>query len=70
MVLEDDIKTEKQRFEVRPGMAALMSDHMIHGVKAIRGNTNRVTMIAGAYPYPPQSMKCRCENKDFVRVTS
>lgn len=67
-ILDDDVETELMSWSPKPGMAALMRDHAIHGVKAIQGETHRITMIAGAYPYPKRSTKCRCENQDWVRV--
>ena len=70
VVLEEDMVTERQRFPVKPGTAALMGDHAIHGVRAIHGSTNRVTMIAGAYPYPKGTTKCQCERQDFPVVTT
>lgn len=70
VILDDDIETELFRASPQVGTAAIMKDHSIHGVKAIIGNTNRVTLIAGAYPYPTKSTKCRCENQDWVRVTN
>lgn len=69
-VLDQDVETELACWEPTPGMAAVMADHAVHGVKAIQGDTNRVTMIAGAYPYPVGSTKCRCENQDWVRVVN
>ncbi len=68
MVLNEDM-SEHTRFDVRPGMAAVMSDHAIHGVRRIEGSTNRVTMIAGAYPYPVGEKRCKCE-RTFPVVTT
>ncbi len=70
VVLDEDMETELHRFEPQVGHAAVMRDHAIHGVKRIEGDKNRVTMIAGAYPYPKGSQKCRCERQDWPRVTS
>jgi hypothetical protein len=69
VVLDDDVETEIGRFEPKVGWAAVMKDHAIHGIKAIHGDTNRVTIIAGAYPYPVGSTVCRCANQDWVRVS-
>lgn len=68
VVLDQDQETELARWKPVPGTASLMSDHAIHGVREIEGNTNRIAMIAGAYPYPKQTTKCRCANQDWVRV--
>jgi len=68
LALLDDDMNEIDCFEPKVGWAAVMSDHEIHGIKAIHGKTNRVTMIAGAYPYPKGSTVCRCANQNWVRV--
>jgi|Cruoilmetagenom7_1024161.scaffolds.fasta_scaffold00637_16 hypothetical protein len=70
VVLDEDMTTELQVFEPKAGYAAVMRDHAIHGVKRIIGSKNRVTMIAGAYPYPKGSTKCRCKRQDWPRVTN
>jgi len=71
LVILDADMNETDRFETKVGWAAVMNDHAIHGVKAIRGGPNRVTMIAGAYPYPPGSPKCRCPDQHLIpRVTN
>lgn len=69
-VLDPDMN-EVDCFEPKVGWAAVMNDHAIHGIKAIHGNTNRVTMIAGAYPYPISEPKCRCPNRSEIpKVTN
>ncbi len=70
VVLDQDVETELECWTPKEGMAAVMSDHAIHGVKAIKGSKHRLTMIAGAYPYPERSTKCRCADQNWVRVTN
>ena len=71
LALLDPDMNETDSFKPKIGWAAVMKDHAIHGIKAIRGNTNRVTMIAGAYPYPVAEAKCKCPDKHLVpKVTN
>jgi len=63
LVMLDPDMNEIDRFEPKVGYAAVMSDHAIHGIKAIHGNTNRVCVLAGAYPYPPEEPRCQCDAK-------
>jgi len=69
-ILDPDMN-EIDCFQPKVGWAAVMKDHAIHGIKAIHGDTNRVTMLAGAYPYPVKEAKCRCPDKHLIpKVTS
>ena len=60
LALLDTKKNILEMYEPKAGEGAIIVDHEVHGVRAVRGSEPRITIIAGAYPYPKGSLKCRC----------
>jgi hypothetical protein len=60
LVIFNDDLTIKREVTPKVGDGAILVDHEIHGVRAVHGSTPRTVLIAGAYPYPLGTTKCRC----------
>lgn len=60
LVIFDNRWVVTQSVTPEPGLGALIVNHEIHGVRAVRGSKPRTVVIAGAYPFPHGSTKCRC----------
>ena len=59
-----------EMYKPKAGESAIIMDHEVHGVRAVRGSEPRITIIAGAYPFPSGPGKCRCGWDPATQVVS
>lgn len=63
VVFEDDQWTVRRTIKPTMGLVTLVRDHVWHGVRKVKGDTPRVSIMAGAYPHPSEQGLCTCEVK-------
>lgn len=70
LALCDQEKNVISMYEPKAGQGAILKDHEVHGVRAVRGSKARITLIAGAYPFPSGPGRCRCGWDPALKVVS
>ena len=60
LVIFDNDWRVKREYIPEVGMSAIIMDHELHGVRAVKGSKPRTVIIAAAYPFPPRTQACRC----------